>query len=88
MTLLLETSAKDVDIDPMDWPRCAICRMPVEEFIATDTGESFSFIAICHGQREVVDIPDELWDNTIGTYTGFGQAFKENHDGPAGETLD
>jgi len=61
--------------------------MPVENFSIVDTGNALTFLAFCHGKEELVDIPDELWDNTLGTQVNLGYAFKEKTDDP-GETLD
>lgn len=76
MTLLLETRAVDQEIDPEDWPRCAICRMPVEDFRVTDTGDSIIFVTMCHGECELATIPDDVWDTVMGTHVNFGQAFQ------------
>lgn len=73
--LLLTTSAVNVEIDPVDWPRCARCRMPVESFRAIDTGDSISFVTECHGETELATIPDDVWDTVMGTHVNLGQAF-------------
>jgi hypothetical protein len=78
--LLLTTSAIDISIDPEDWPRCAICDMPVENFKGVDTGDSLSFLAQCHGAEEITQLPDELWDTVIGTAVTLGTAFGEKQD--------
>ena len=62
MTLLLTTQAKDIEVDDGDWPRCAKCHMPVEHFWSIDTGTSLIFVARCHGQEQIVEIPDEVLD--------------------------
>lgn len=74
--LLLSTRAKDINIDPDDWPRCARCRMPVEDFRVSDTGDSLMFVATCHGETEVATIPDDMWDTMIGTHVNLGEAFQ------------
>lgn len=78
--LLLETKAVVKHIDPWDWPRCRKCDMPVEEFEATDTGDSLAFVARCHGEEELVQLPDSVWDddNTYGVEWSY--AFEENGD--------
>lgn len=77
MTLLLGTTAKDTEIVQEDWPRCAVCRMPVENFRVTDTGDSITFVTECHGDTELATIPDEVWDSMIGTHVNLGQAFNK-----------
>lgn len=81
MMQLLGTTAIDKEVDPEDWPRCAKCRMPVEQFSVTDTGNSITFVAKCHGESELATIPDEVWDDMIGTHVNFGSAFTgENNE--------
>jgi hypothetical protein len=75
MTLLLETKAKVRDIDQDDWPRCARCHMPVENFEIIDTGDSITLMAACHGAEELVTIPDSVWD-TVGQGVSIGYAFQ------------
>ena len=43
-----------------DWPRCARCDMPVEQFYLDDESGEISLVAVCHGDRQVVVIPDDL----------------------------
>ena len=88
MTLQLQTKATDIDIDPYDWPRCARCRMPVEQFSVTDTGDSITFVARCHGETEVATIPDEVWDTVLGTHVNFGTAFNQGEINDPRKTLD
>lgn len=80
MTLLLGTTAKDRDVSPIDWPRCAKCHMPVEDFRVTDTGDSLMFVTTCHGETELATIPDDVWDTMMGTHVNLGQAF-DNQNG-------
>jgi len=67
--------SKEIEIDSSDWPRCDKCQMPVENFRATDHGDSLTLMAECHGKREVVTLPDTLWDSVIGTHMNLGPAF-------------
>lgn len=80
--LLLGTRAKDIVVDERDWPRCAKCHMPVEWFGVSDTSDSLIFLARCHGDEQVVEMPDEIWDSVIGTgVPTLGPAFaEENYD--------
>lgn len=73
--LLSDGNAREVLVDPQDWPRCAVCEIPVEKFSSTDTGTSIVFVAQCHGQIESAEIPDNVWDDQIGTHMNFGLAF-------------
>lgn len=66
-----------MSIDYVDWPRCAVCHMPVEDFGASDTGDSLIFVATCHGQTETATIPDDMWDTMIGTHVHLDDAFKQ-----------
>jgi hypothetical protein len=81
MTLLLETRAKVIAIDTEDWPRCDKCHMPVENFEVTDTGDSLALMAACHGEVELVQIPDSVWDTVFSQGVSIGPAFKEKPDG-------
>ena len=80
MTLLLTTRAIDINIDPIDWPRCYKCRIPVESFRVTDTGDSLMFVAQCHGQFELAAVPDDIWDTMMGTHVNLGYAFADQND--------
>jgi hypothetical protein len=80
MSLLLETKAVDIEINSIDWPRCARCHMPVEYCRATDTGDSIMFVTMCHGETELATIPDDVWDTMMGTHVNLGQAFDTNGD--------
>lgn len=88
--LLLTTSAVEIEIDPLDWPRCALCHMPVENFRATDTGDSITFVTMCHGEVELATIPDEVWDTVMGTHVKLGSAFSTGTQGDQNDrtTLD
>lgn len=77
---LLTTRAKDINIDPDDWPRCSRCDMPVEDFGVSDTGDSLIFVATCHGDTEVATIPDDMWDTMIGTHVHLEDAFQQKGD--------
>jgi hypothetical protein len=72
---LLRAKLERVTIDTADWPRCGRCEMPVEQFWADVTPRSLIFVAVCHGKTETVEIPDELWDNSLPTTSDFGPAF-------------
>lgn len=45
------------------WPRCAVCQMPVQKFSAQDTGYGIEMIARCHGKKQTVFVPDDIWDS-------------------------
>lgn len=79
MALLLETKAKEILISPLDWPRCAKCEMPVEKFSVIDTENAMAFVAACHGQEQIVNVPDELWADMLGSHVNFGPAFSEDN---------
>lgn len=75
---LLTTKAKDLAIDPEDWPRCARCDMPVEKFCVTDTGDALYLVAACHEKVQMVEVPDAIWDNVIQMFdVEIGPAFSE-----------
>lgn len=81
MALLLTTTATEHHISTYDWPRCGKCHMPVQEFSVFDTIDTgITLMAACHGDREVVNVPDEVLVSMIGSRMGFGTAFKENED--------
>jgi len=80
MTLLLATKAQVHEIDEYDWPRCARCHMPVENFVVTDTGDSLALMATCHGEEELVHIPDTVWETAFGLGVSLGPAFKTEDD--------
>jgi hypothetical protein len=81
MTLMLKPAGDHIDIDPVDWPRCGICRMPVEKFSVTDLGDGLVFVAECHGDQETVKIPDSLWLDTVWSDLGsIGPAFTKGED--------
>lgn len=81
MALLLSTNAIEHRIDALDWPRCAKCHMPVQEFSvfdAIDTG--ITLVAACHGDRQIVNVPDDVLTDMLGSHFGFGTAFTEDPD--------
>lgn len=80
MVLLLETKAKEININPLDWPRCAVCHMPVEKFILVDTCDDITFMVLCHGQEQVVQIPSDVLGSMLGSQMKFGLAFSEEHE--------
>lgn len=68
---------RTIQVDPIDWPRCAKCHMPVENFSVVVTDNSTNFVAVCHGETESAMIEDETWDSVLGTpYVNFGSAFE------------
>lgn len=60
-----------------DWPRCAKCDMPVENFVIADTGNTLTFVATCHGKEELVHIPDSMWDTEFDQTVSIGPAFQD-----------
>ena len=70
---------KTIEIDIDDWPRCAKCDMPVEQFSGTDDGTALTFVAMCHGEVQSATIPDSTWD--IETYFDMEEAFRDNEEG-------
>lgn len=65
-------------IDDNDWPRCAKCDLPVENFCIDDTGNTLTFVATCHGEEQLVEIPDSFWDQELVHTVSIGPAFEEN----------
>jgi len=60
---------KRINISTEDYPRCAQCELPVEQFIVEDTGHSLICTAICHNSVETAEIQDaDLEDVDLGTY--------------------
>lgn len=78
MTLLLTTTARDVEINPLDWPRCGQCSMPVEKFWIVDTDSSIILVAVCHGKEQLVTVPNESLASMVGSYIDIGHAFEED----------
>ena len=56
-----------------DWPGCAKCNMPVENFFVTDTGSELTFVAQCHGMEQSVKVPDCFWE---GQHVSVALAFE------------
>lgn len=80
MSLLLSTTATEHEIETEDWPRCARCHMPVENFRVYTTSDSLIFVTECHEDVELATIPDDVWDTVIGTHLHFGQAFSQHNE--------
>ena len=80
MTLLLTTTGVDVSINPRDWPRCAVCRMPVENFWVVDTSDSIILVAACHGKEQIINVLNETLASMLGSYINFGRAFEEGNE--------
>jgi hypothetical protein len=59
-----------------DWPRCAKCRMPVEKFYVQEDTEII-LVAECHGDKQVVIVPDEVLETMSLAQMEFGAAFEE-----------
>lgn len=68
------------EVDPSDWPRCDKCDMPVEDFQVTDKGNSLEFVARCHGDQELVVVPDEFWNDEVGAIVEIGPAFRQDEN--------
>lgn len=79
--LLLTTSAEEKSITHRDYPRCARCHMPVEEFTVFDEQDGITFVAACHGKRQVVKVPDVVLTDMFGSRLDIGLAFTEDADG-------
>lgn len=78
MTLLLTTSAEEHIINPLDWPRCAKCNMPVQKFSVFDSlNAGITLVAECHGEQQAVTVPDEVLTEMLGSHMSFGTAFTE-----------
>ena len=56
-----------------DVPRCAKCDMPVEEFIYDIVGNNIVFLAVCHGDSQVVSFTLEEFREFKGI--AIGSAF-------------
>lgn len=69
-------------IDELDWPRCAICDMPVQNFYVLDTttGSGLELVAECHGDRQVVTISEFILANSKIETMELGPAFTEGQD--------
>lgn len=72
---LLTTTARDINIEQEDWPRCEVCDMPVEQFCVTDGGNAIALAATCHGEVEMVVLLDDTWDTVHSSQVDFGPAF-------------
>lgn len=55
--------------------------MPVEKFSVVDTHDGTTLVAVCHGNEEIVTVPDSVLREMVGSTFGFGEAFKENDNG-------
>jgi hypothetical protein len=45
---------------PRTVPQCGVCHKPVDAFIRDLRLSSCSFTVLCHGQREVVEVPEAM----------------------------
>jgi len=45
---------------PRAVPECAVCHRPVDAFIRDHRLSSCSYTALCHGQRETVEVPESV----------------------------
>lgn len=63
---LLTVKRERIPIDQNDWPRCEQCSMPVEQFYVEEGEGALSIVAVCHGDREVVELPDEVLETLLG----------------------
>lgn len=59
-------------------PFCWVCKKSVEGFVRAKTATTnyVEFTALCHSQRESVQIPLELFQSVDGTEIDYGEAFK------------
>lgn len=74
---LLGTNAQRIIIERYDWPRCARCEMPVQGFVAYDTGTDLIFQAECHGSTETVKFTNDDFNLAARDYFQLGQAFAD-----------
>lgn len=69
------------------WPTCALCGKPVER-LAREADPVRAFlvlVAFCHGEREVVEVPEELIEAADGVRLGV--AFQTRTLSSAAEEL-
>lgn len=59
-----------IDIHRGDWPRCAKCDLPVEDFFAYEDDVTV-FVAMCHNEIEHVRLTPDLLDNNIKVTMAF-----------------
>lgn len=65
-----------IDVNPKDYPRCAVCDMPVEDFYILELDNGLMLMVECHRATESVKLsPDDLQSATIETIE-FGRAFE------------
>ena len=76
-------------VNPIDWPRCGKCGMPVEDFyvlenIGASRSITITLVALCHNEREEVTVPDDLIEAdmrpdsiTLGTAFNNEQEIKQ-----------
>lgn len=69
----LGTTAKTLQVDPIDWPRCYCCNAVVEQFEIVDTGSAVTMISRCHGKEQCVTLDDSIWDS----YNSFNFELQE-----------
>lgn len=67
-------------LEDLDWPRCAECdELPVENFevhVDNITGKTY-FVATCHGDIELVEIPNTFWVDAVQSTIEIGLAFNK-----------
>ena len=76
MDLLNIKQGERIEVDSADWPRCEQCEMPVESFHVEEQLNSLVLVAVCHGDTERVELPDEIWTGVLTTNITLGPAFK------------
>lgn len=59
------------------WPRCARCQMPVEDFTIGSLLDSVVLTAYCHGDTEIVQVPDKIWDEFSPNDVVITEAFAD-----------
>lgn len=47
------------NIDCEDWPRCAVCEIPVENFYVEVIEDGLTFTAHCHNEKETSTLTTE-----------------------------
>lgn len=66
-----------IPVDQNDWPRCEQCNMPVEDFYVEEGTRILSIVAVCHGERQRVELPDEVLAELLeGNEIFIGPAFR------------
>lgn len=82
----LPTITEHKSVDPIDWPRCGQCSLPVEDFyvlVDESSGQRQSLIklvALCHGEKEVVEVPEETLEDMRPESLMLGTAFNSEEE--------